>query len=188
MSFLSRFGCLVAIGLGFGLLPLPHAATAQTITSQSLQGSIVDATVHYNLKGVVRGRQFDTTGHIDLHLRIGAGGTITGSVTRTVQGFRQVLTKTRSMSATIGRPKQLKTGDHGVIVLSGNTLTLLRTFEVGGSRTTVTFGGGGRTCTIRAPLLREVGAGGNVRRDHVAGGSVDITSSRQTSSSCRVSR
>ncbi len=187
MKFPSRLGCLVVIGLGFGLLP-PHAATAQTITPQSLQGSVVDATVYYDLKGVLRGRSFDTTGHIDLNLRIGAGGTVTGSVTRTVQGFRKVLTKTRSMSATIGRPKQLKTGDHGVIVLSGNTLTLLRTFEVGGLRTTITFGSGGRTCTIRAPLLREVGAGGNVRRDHIAGGSVDITNSKQTSSTCRVNR
>ena len=70
------------------------------------------------------------------------------------------------------------------MILAGNTLTMLRTFEVGGFKSTINFTGGGG-CTIRAPVLQETGAG-TTRRDSISGGTVEVLSARQVSSSCRV--
>jgi hypothetical protein len=174
-------------GLWCGLIAAPIPATGQGITPESLYGSTVEATVNYDLHSRRGGQEFKNPASVNFRLSIGSGGSITGSVTRTANVPRGPITATRQISATLGRPREIKGSGHGVMVLAGNTLTLLRTFEVGGNKTTITFGAGGRTCTIRSPIMHETGAG-PTRRDHIQGGTVEFISARQTSSSCRVSR
>lgn len=91
------------------------------------------------------------------------------------------------MNGTIGLPKQAATGSgHALWILDGDKLTLLRTFETGGIKAEITINGA--SCSVRAPLVREQGAGNIRRSDSVVGGPVEVLSAKLTSASCRISR
>jgi hypothetical protein len=179
MKDLYRWG-LLAIGVAAQAAP----AVAQT-TAESLRGRSISATVQYQVQGRRDGREFTAPVTAEWRLSIG-DDRVTGTISRTSITPRGPVSTSRPISAMIGKPGQIKAagGGHGLVLLSGNTLTLLRTFEVGGIKTTITFTGGGN-CTIHAPIMQEVGAG-NTRRDAIVGGTVEIISSKQVSSSCRV--
>jgi hypothetical protein len=182
--------CLMAaILLTSVSLPIEaERANAQSVTPAWLAGRTVEATVTFQMRIRREGRgEFDAPTTIDWRLNIGSDGRVTGSITRSSPvGPRGPVSTTRQVSAQIGRPGELRGGGgHGVMILSGNTLTMLRTFEVGGNKTTITFAGGG--CSIRGAMMQEVGAG-RTRAAAIAGGTVEVLSSRQVSSSCRLSR
>jgi hypothetical protein len=187
----ARFCTLLSAPLlltSVGLLAHVARANAQGVTPESLYGRSIEASVIYQQRVRLESRgEFDTTVRADWRLNIGGDGKVNGTFTRssTAPSGRPISTS-RQFSAVIGRPRQVGGGGHSVMILSGNTLTVLRTFEVGGSKTTITFSGGG--CSIRSPIVQEVGAG-RTRRDAIAGGgTVEIISARQVSSSCRMTR
>lgn len=172
--------------LALALWPAPLSpAAAQGVSVESLRGRTITASVSWETKARRNGREFDNPVKNDFTIVIGSDGKVTGTVTRHVVGPSGPTTQTRSFSAVLGRPRDA-VGGSALMLLSGNTLTMLRTFEVGGGKTTITLGGGG-SCTIRSPAMRETGSGVLLRRDAVVGGQIEILSSRQVSSSCRVS-
>ena len=165
-------------------------AAGQAITAESLQGSTIVATVNYDVRWRRGGEELSGPGSVTYRLTIGANGAYTGSVTR-VQS-RGSSTSTQQFSGTLGQPREARGGisGHAVWMLSGNTLRMLRTYEVGGKTTVITFGAGGRSCSVRSPFMRETGTGGAIRREAIGrrGGTVEITSARETSSSCQLTR
>lgn len=174
-----------ALLISASLLMHGENAQAQGVTPESLRGRSIQAQVVYQMRVRREGRgEFDTPFTFDLTLNIGGDGRVTGSATRSAPGPRGQVSATRQISAVVGRPREIAGSGHSVMLLSGNTLTVLRTFEVGGLKTTITFSGGG--CSIRAPIMQESGAG-RTKRDAIAGGTVEVISSRQVSTSCRVS-
>jgi hypothetical protein len=168
-------------------------AAGQAVTAESLQGSTVEATVNYDVRGIRDGEPFASPGSVTYVLRFAAGGAFTGSVTRTAtaRGGNPV-TSTSPMSGTLGSARSLggRMGGHMVWALSGNTLRMLRTYETGGKTVVITFNAGGRSCSVRSPFMRETGAGSDIRRGSVGGRAqqVAISSAREVSSSCGVSR
>jgi hypothetical protein len=170
--------------LAFVVVAQTAPAMAQ-VTADSLRGKSITATVQYEVQARREGRgEFTAPVTAEWRLNIGTDDRVTGSISRTSVSPRGPVSTSRPISAVIGKPGRPAGGGHGLILLSGNTLTLLRTFEVGGIKTTITLTGGGG-CTIHAPIMKEVGAG-PTRRDAIAGGMVEIISSKQVSSTCRV--
>ena len=172
----------------FVLLPWlgqPLTSAAQGVSFESLRGRTITAQWAYETRARRDGREFDNPVKFDMTINVGGDGNASGTVTRHVVGPRGPQSETRTFSATIGKPGQTREG-HRLMLLSGNTLTVLQTFEVGGAKTTITLGGGG-SCTVRSPPLKETGSSVVVRRNAVVGGQIEILSSRQVSSSCRVS-
>jgi len=173
--------------LGFCFMAGANPASGQAINAEALQGATIVATVNYETHGRFGGQEYTGPTSVTYQLVIGAGGAYTGSVTRS--GHRA--TATQQFSGTLGRAREAKgsISGHVVWLLSGNTLTMLRTFEIGGKNTTITFGPGAQSCTVRSPFMREVGAGSSIRREALrGGGTTEIISAKQTSSSCRVTR
>jgi hypothetical protein len=159
-------------------------AFAQGVSAESLRGRTIAAQWAYETRARREGREFDNPVKFELTLNIGGDGSANGTVTRHVVGPRGPQSETRTFSAVIGKPGQTREG-HRLMLLSGNTLTMLQTFEVGGAKTTITLGGGG-SCTVRSPAMKETGSNVVVRRNAVVGGQIEILSSRQVSSSCRI--
>jgi hypothetical protein len=92
-------------------------------------------------------------------------------------------------SFTLGHPRQTASmgGGHAVWIFADGVLTMLRTYKVGGFKMSIAFARHetGLTCSIEAPHAREVGAG-NIRRESAFGGSWEIISAKQISSSCKI--
>jgi hypothetical protein len=130
------------------------------------------------------GHEFDSTVKWGVNVSISAGGQVKGSGLRTGSTSRgKPVSRTYTISGKVGKPRRGASG-HNLMFVSGNTLTMLSTFDVGGSKTTITLQGGSR-CAISFQSMREVGAGAT-RRDAIGGGSVQILRARQTGSSCSV--
>ena len=183
------------------LTAMPMCATAQTETSgkragqevtlERLQGATISGVVNY--VGRFRTHSGESTSTIawNYRLKIGPGSAVNMSATRNVHWQTKDGPKTASLSksraGTIGVPKQHEDGA-ALWLLEGNTLVLLRVFEVGGiaMRITLTETGPGLGCSVTAPMAREVGAG-QTKTQAAVGGKVEMLSMRQTSSSCRVS-
>jgi len=175
---------------GLSVMAAPAPAAAQTMTAESLAGSTIVATVNYDVRWRRGEEQLSGPGSVTYQLNIGANGPYTGSVTRS--NARAGATSTEQFSGTLGRGREVggRMSGHSVWILSGNSLRMLRTYEVGGKTTVITFGAGGRSCSVRSPFARETGAGSAIRRGAIGsrGGTVEILSARQTSSSCQVRR
>jgi len=165
---------------------LMQAGAALALTVEDLHGAKIELRVNYDMR--VRRAEGDFSTTMDVLWRMSVSdGKISGSVTRTVTTPRGPRTRSHQMNGAIGQPKQAATGSgHALWILEGDKLTLLRTFETGGLKAEITINGS--SCTVRAPLVREQGAGNTKRSDSVVGGSVEVLSARQTSGSCRISR
>lgn len=163
---------------------LPSPVAAQAVSVESLRGRTITAQWAYETRARREGKEFDNPVKFDLTMNIGGDGKVSATVTRHVVGPRGPQSETRSFSAVIGKPGQTREG-HRLMLLSGNTLTVLQTFEVGGAKTTIVLGRGG-SCTVRSPAMKETGSNVVVRRNAVVGGQIEILSSRQVSSSCQV--
>ena len=163
---------------------MPEPANAQG-GAQAFFGKSITATVNYQNRIRRNGQEFDAPMKFDLNLNISADGTVTGSAARVVRSGPRGLISAEP--GDFGGDRQDERSRRAAalrIVVSGNTLTILRTFEVGGAKITINVQGGGR-CTISAPVVREVGAG-TTKRDHIVSGTVEVLSSRQVSSTCSV--
>jgi hypothetical protein len=177
--FMAAAGVAVLVGC-FGSVQPAVAQGAGVFAGKS-----ISATVNYKNRIRYGGREAESDLRLDISMTISGDGKVTGSVSRNSTNFRgQPIGQNRSISTQIGKPKEVRGSGHGVVVVSGNTLTVLRTWEVGGAKITITMQGGGR-CTVTAPVMREVGAG-TTKRDHVTSGTVEVLSSRQVGSSCSV--
>ena len=192
LGIVPRRSLVVAILFGalYGLLFPPAPAAAQAITPESLAGSTIVATVNYDIRWRRNGADGSGPGSVTYRLQIGANGSYSGSVTRArLMGSGET---TEPFSGTLAQPREAKgaISGHAVWMLSANTLRMLRTYQVGGKSTIITFGAGGRSCSVRSPFMREVGAGGSIRREAAVrgGGTFEFTSARETSSSCQVTR
>ena len=165
--------------------------TGQEITLERLQGATISGVVNY--AGRFRTHLGESTSTIawNYRLKIGPGSAVNMSATRNVHWQTKDGPKTASLSksrtGTIGVPAQTQDGA-ALWLLEGNTLVLLKVFEVGGiaMRITLTETGSGLGCSVTAPMAREVGAG-QTKTKAAVGGKVEMLSMSQTSSSCRVS-
>jgi hypothetical protein len=124
-----------------------------------------------------------------MKFKIDEEGRIVGEVNRTVTTPRGPRTRTHPMKARIGTPGEPQMGGHGLWLIDGDKLVLLRAFDAGGFKAEIEFKGSGQAmnCSYRAPFVREEGK--NVRmQQSVVGGPVTVLSATQTSSDCRVTR
>lgn len=171
------------VWLAVALIVAGEPAWSQNVTLESLNGKQVTFAVVYNVSGINprHGPFSGAQARYDGNLQI-SGSSVSGSFTRTVtyQG-RNVGSLTGTLSGAIGRPKKGTFGGEFVWVLQGNSLIALRTFTVGGMKITITFRGGG--CSVRAPMMHEMGAGSS-RGASVSGGQVVVTSAMEVSSTC----
>ena len=172
----------------------PGKAQAQSITIDDLRGITISAAITY--VGRVRSlkNNLEYSGETDqrFHVEIGPGASVKWTVTGEQRTGGRVASRTQSYSAIIGRPdlRPDQAGTRAVVwTLEGNTLTLLRVFDVGGRvmKFTLTRSGSSLSCTIRGSNAREVGAG-HTKAKSAFGDQVEILSMRQTSSDCRVSK
>jgi hypothetical protein len=160
------------------------------LTAESLRGATVDGTVRF--AQTVRKQDKDHTGESrwQIHLVISQTDAIQFSLTRTwvtPQG-RELGSRTSSSSDQIGIPQAKGSGDHEVWLLDGETLTRLRTYEVGGRRLSITFSPDGQKCSLEAPVMHEAGAGNTRGPSILSDENVEIVSSKQIASTCQVSR
>jgi hypothetical protein len=170
-----------------GALAAPPAAQALTI--ESLQGATIEASSLYNTHIRLDGREFGAQTRWSVRMSVGAAGAFNADFVRVgIYQGREMGSLNRSLSGTIGTPQQAGTG-HTLWLLAGDKLILLRTFEAGGFKAEITFDADGKTCSLRAPLAREVGAG-NTRMQSAArpGSKVEVLRATQVSSTCRVTR
>jgi hypothetical protein len=143
----------------------------------------------YNMRIRRAEGEFTTQATHVMKFKIDEEGRIIGEVNRTVTTPRGPRTRTHPMKARIGTPGEPQMGGHGLWLIDGDKLVLLRAFDAGGFKAEIEFKGSGQamTCSYRAPFVREEGK--NVRmQQSVVGGPVTVLSATQTSSDCRVTR
>ncbi len=176
--------CIAAFGLA--LAPMPAAAiTLEDLKDVSLETrSVYDATIR-RAEGTFTGQ---TTAVMTF--RVDAEGRIRGNVTRTVNTPFGPRSKSYPMFARIGQPGEPRVGGHGLWLLEGDKLVLLRTLEQGGFKIEIEFKGSGKsmTCTARAPFVREEGSTEIKTQESVVGGPVTFLKATEKSTKCRVIR
>jgi hypothetical protein len=163
---------------------------ADAITLDDLKGLSIQARANYSMRIRREQSDFNTQMTMVMKFRIDDEGRIIGENTRTVTTPRGPRSKALPMRARIGMPGEPAAGGHGIWIIDGDKLVVLRTFETGGFKGEIEFKGSGTemTCAYRAPFVREEGKG-NIRSEtSVVGGPVTILSATQTSSDCKVSR
>jgi hypothetical protein len=169
---------------------LPVSVPARAITLDELKGIGIQAGAKYNMRIRRAEGEFNTQMNMVMKFKIDDEGRILGENTRTVTTPRGPRSRVLPMKARIGKPGEPAAGGHGLWLLDGDKLVVLRAFEAGGFKGEIEFKGTGdaMTCTYRAPFVREEGKG-NIRSENsVVGGPVTILSATQTSSDCKVSR
>lgn len=168
-------------------LSMVAGAPAQAVTVEELNGATIQVTTGYSMRVRRAGGEFPSQMTWSIRLKIGPEGKIMGSTTRTVTTPRGPQSRSHSMNGTIGKPGTGGTGvGNALWLLDGNKLTLLRTFDAGGFKAEITLNGS--SCSVRAVMAREQGAGNTRRSDSVVGGAVEVLSMTPTSSSCRITR
>jgi hypothetical protein len=169
------------------LAVLPMRASA--VTLDGLQGATIETSALYNTHIRLDGKEFDAQTRWSMRMTVSAGGAFNLSFSRVgmYQG-RDMGSINRSASGTIGTPQQLKSG-HSLWLLTGDKMIMLRTFEIGGVKAEITFSPDGKSCSLRAPFVREAGAGAT-RTESAArpGSKVEVLSATQVSANCKVSR
>jgi hypothetical protein len=176
---------LVSLALVPALLPEP----ARAVTLEDLKGASLQVRASYNMRIRRAEGEFTTQATHVMKFKIDEEGRIVGEVNRTVTTPRGPRTRTHPMKARIGTPGEPQMGGHGLWLIDGDKLVLLRAFDAGGFKAEIEFKGSGQamTCSYRAPFVREEGK--NVRmQQSVVGGPVTVLSATQTSSDCRVTR
>jgi hypothetical protein len=176
---------LVSLALVPALLPEP----ARAVTLEDLKGAGLQVRASYNMRIRRAEGEFTTQATHVMKFKIDEEGRIIGEVNRTVTTPRGPRTRTHPMKARIGTPGEPQMGGHGLWLIDGDKLVLLRAFDAGGFKAEIEFKGSGQAmnCSYRAPFVREEGK--NVRmQQSVVGGPVTVLSATQTSSDCRVTR
>jgi hypothetical protein len=176
----------VLLAPAFVALMLAAPTSAQSVTVEELVGASIQGSAGFNMR--VRNPRGEFPSHMTWSFRmaIGPAGKIDGSATRTVTTPKGPQSKTQKMGGTIGVPGAGSDGEGNRLwLLDGDKLTLLRTFGTGGFKAEVTLNGS--SCTVRAVMVREEGAGATRRSEGVVGGPVTVLSMTPTgSTSCRI--
>jgi hypothetical protein len=176
------------------LFALPQVADAQGVTFADLQGAVVSASVTYMQSR--RSERGEFTGEVrqEWRLRLGPGDAIQYTSTITSVGRRGSRSSAPNTgTARLNRPGNASShgGGHGLWVFMDGTLTFLRTYrEDGAYKRSISFrrGAGGFTCNIRTAFARENGRGAVRLASPVSGARIEVLSSKQIASSCRVSK
>src|SRR5438067_2512090 len=95
--------CLIAL---LSVMAASAPAAAQAITAESLAGSTIVATVHYDMRWRRGEEQLSGPGSVTYQLNIGANGAYNGSVTRV--NARESATSTQQFSGTLGQSREAK--------------------------------------------------------------------------------
>jgi hypothetical protein len=180
--------------LAGGLSALTAAPVwGQPISLADLDGTTVEESVLYDRFSSINGDKSSYQVKIDRTVSI-AGNTITDTEvdSRIDSNGTHVGPTRRGGSWTLGQPKEVQRlgGGHKLWTFSNGTLTLLRVFVGGGYSTQITFQRttAGLTCTVKAPLLHEIGTAELSIQQNNRGQEVHILSSKQISSSCKVTK
>lgn len=174
-----------ALALLLALAPVPLGA----VTIEDLKGVNLQVRTTYNMRIRRAEGEFPTQATHVMKFKIDEEGRIIGQVNRTVTTPRGPRTRTHPMKARIGKPGEPVMGGHGLWLIDGDKLVLLRAFDAGGFKAEIEFKGAGpaMTCSYRAPFVREDGKQVRMKQG-VVGGPVTILSATQTSSDCKVTR
>jgi hypothetical protein len=180
--------------MALAMLLLPALAGSQpaSITLADLEGAIVEARVTMDQIIEREGRQFPTRTHQVTTITFNSGGRIewsSVSTSDTPRGQRQG--PVRSGKTTLGKARDSKFlgGGQAVWFFEDNALISLRTFaDAGGFKRTVSFTlkDGVISCTANEAHVREEGVGGISFRSAIDDAPIVIISSKQSSSSCKV--
>lgn len=170
-------------------------AHAQTVTPADLQGYAVDTRVVMDQRIRRDGRDINVQVHFRAQIAFEPDNVILFEFSSTSfgpRGSRQMpVQKGRALLGKVVEPRNLD-GGQVVWVFEDGALTTLRIFgNAGGFKRTISFtrdGAGAFTCTINAAHLREDGVGRVATRSPVDNAPVTILSSKQVSSSCKVSK
>lgn len=178
-------GVLIAAAVAAPMLVAP--SSAQAVTVEELAGASIQASAGFNMR--VRNDRGEFPSHMTWSMRmtIGPEGKFTASSTRTVTTPKGPQSKSQNGSGTIGVPGKGADGEGNRLwILEGDKLTLLRTFGTGGFKVDITLNGS--SCTLRAVMVREEGAGSTRRANSVTNsGPVTVLSMTPTgSTSCRI--
>jgi hypothetical protein len=167
------------------------SAWAQAVTLSDIEGTLVEVR-YLRQQTIIRdGREFSNQFQNDYRLSIGANGdlTITGVGTSySKRGVRRGKGISGQWKLEQAQKTKWRGGGHGVWLFADGTLTFLRTYKGGALKRTIAFAHGakGLTCKATESLVREVGVAGIVLESGVDGRLMTIVSSKQISSSCRV--
>ena len=171
-------------------------AVAEDITVDDLQGLTIHASNSYigrfrNNLGEAPGGFTNVT-----VIKIGPGTAIHIDFTRNTWVDTPTGRKTGSLSSAaageLAKPRETRSSPGSVLwLIEGDTLVAFRVYEVGGSTMKIKFEktSNGLSCTVEAPAMREVGAGATIDKSSMAGGGkVKVLATKQTGSSCRISK
>jgi hypothetical protein len=183
-----KLNCVQAVAVA--ALTAVAPAPAGAITLDELKGIGIEARANYNMRIRRAEGEFNTQMTMVLKFKIDDEGRILGENTRTVTTPRGPRSRVLPMKARIGTPGEPAAGGHGLWLIDGDKLVVLRTFEAGGFKGEIEFkgAGAGMTCTYRAPFVREEGKGNIQSENSVVGGPVTVLSATQTGSNCRITR
>lgn len=160
---------------------------AQAVTVEDLNGATIQGSAGFNTR--VRNAKGEFQSHLtwSFRMNIGAEGKVSGTSTRTVTTPKGPQSKSQAMGGTIGVPGAGGGGEGNRLwVLEGDKLTLLRTFSTGGFKVDITLNGS--SCSMRAVMVREEGAGSTRRTNAVTdAGPVTVLSMTPSGTpSCRI--
>jgi len=181
----------IALALALGSIATP--ALSQPVTFADLQGATIEATVVYQQVRRRDGQVLSGETRQSWRTVIGPGDAIQSTTSQTSSSERGTRTSApRTGSFTLGKPRTVFDlgGGDAVWAFTNGTLNYLRTYRgAGGYKRTFTFtrAGGGLNCSVRTAFARETGVG-RIDLESPFGGRVEILSSKQVSSSCRVSK
>jgi hypothetical protein len=183
----------VHFGIGIALFFAANTSLtyAADVTLADLDGAIIETTSIHDQVGLLNGMRSPNRLAEQRQITIGPGATLQNAITDTISSERGTKVVQFSGTFTINKPREIGShgGGHGVYLFANGTLTFLRTLQSGGFKSEITFhrSGAGLTCSIRSPFARENGTG-EVEMSAASGGSWKLVSSKQISSTCRVTR
>jgi hypothetical protein len=165
-------------------------APASAISIEDLQNATIQTRVNYDMRIRRAEGTFDTQMVMVWKFKIDGEGRISGEMTRTVTTPRGPRARTTPMGGRIDKPGSPALGGDGLWLFEDDKLVLLRAFEAGGLKAEIQFTGQAPNlkCTIRAPFVREEGAGPIRSSQSVVGGPVTVLNAVQKSSDCRLTR
>jgi hypothetical protein len=183
----------VHFGTGIALFFAANASLtcAADVTLADLDGAVIEATTVHDQVGVLNGTRLPNRLVQDRKITIGPGPTLQNTIVDTISSERGTRVRQISGTFTINKPMEIGSygGGHGVYIFANGSLTFLRTHQSGGFKSEITFhrSSAGLTCSIGWGFARENGTG-EVEISAAIGGSWKLVSSKQISSSCRVTR
>jgi hypothetical protein len=127
-------------------------APAGAVTLEDLKGVNLQVRTTYNMRIRRAEGDFSTQATHAMKFKIDEEGRILGQVNRTVTTPRGPRTNSFGMKARIGKPGEPAIGGHGLWLIDGDKLVLLRAFDAGGFKAEIEFKGSGpaMTCSYRA--------------------------------------